>query len=254
MRVAFAPFWLHKDGGEPRDYEDAFAPASVDVRPLERLRCAVADGATESLYSRTWARQLASGFASGRLTAPDLVELPVIGRRWARSVAHAQARQESQAWYLERKLEEGAFAALIGLEFESLPRRPDAGTYTAIALGDCCFVQVRGDRLFHAFPLENAAAFDSRPVLLPSRPAAADAFADAIAREAGCWEPGDRFYVMSDALACWFLASTERGERPWRELDRFTRAGRAGFRAWVHALRASALKNDDVTLLRIALF
>ena len=251
MRVEFAPFWLHKDGGEPRQYEDAFAPASVENRPLVRLRCAVADGATESAYSRTWARQLASGFASGRLTAPDLTELPAIGRRWERFVGHAIARSEPAAWYLERKVEEGAFAALLGLEFESRPQRDDAGTYAAIALGDCCFVHVREDRVRCAFPLESSAAFNARPALVPSRPAAGDGYAGAIARGPGSWAAGDTFYLMSDALACWFIGALERGERPWREIDRFARADRAGFRSWVHALRATALKNDDVTLLRI---
>jgi hypothetical protein len=251
--VDFAAFWLHKDGGDPWHYEDAFAPASVDDRPRNRLRCAVADGATESAYSRIWARQLVSGFASGRLTAPDFAELPALGRRWARSVAHALARDDARAaWYLEPKAEDGAFAALIGLEFENFPKRDDAGTYSAIALGDSCFVQVRDDRAQQAFPLGNSADFSARPILLPSRPPAAEDFARAIARGAGKWQSGDTFYVMSDALACWFLGSIERGERPWSAIDSFDRADRAGFRRWVAGLRPTALKNDDVTLLRIA--
>jgi hypothetical protein len=251
VRVDFAAFWLHKDGGEPRQYEDAFAPASVDDRPRSRLLCAVADGATESAYSRLWARQLVSGFASGRLTAPDLAELPLFGRRWARFVAHALARDESTAWYLEPKAADGAFAALIGLEFRDFALSNDTGTYTAVALGDSCFVQVREDESRRAFPIRNSTLFSARPILVPSRPVAADDFAGAISHDAGTWRSGDSFYVMSDALACWFLAATERGERPWRDLDRFTRADRTGFRLWVHGLRPTALKNDDVTLLRI---
>jgi hypothetical protein len=252
VHVDFAAFWLYKDGGGPRDYEDAFAPAAVDAAPRARLRCAVADGATESAFSRLWARQLVSGFVSGRLTAPDLAELPLIGRRWARSVAHALGRDERTAWYLERKADDGAFAALVGLEFAARPELgAGGGTYAAIALGDSCFVHVHADAISRAFPLDRAAGFSARPVLLPSRPAPADDFAGAIARVGGTWRPGDTFYVMSDALACWFLASAERGDRPWRELDRFGRADRAAFRDWVQELRPSKLKNDDVTLLRI---
>lgn len=247
----FAAFWLHKAGGDPRHYEDAFAPACVDGRLRTRLRCAVADGATESAYSRMWARQLVSEFASGHLTAPDLVELPALGRRWARCVAHALARDESSAWYLEPKAADGAFAALVGLDFQSAAHGEDGGTYSAVALGDSCFVQVREDRVRRAFPLGDSTAFSARPVLLPSRPAAADEFAGAIARDAGTWQSGDTFYVMSDALACWFIAATERGERPWHTVDRFARTDRAGFRRWIHGLRFAALKNDDVTLLRI---
>jgi hypothetical protein len=254
VRVDFAPFWLHKHGEEPRRYEDAFAPSSVDDRPRTLLRCAVADGATESAYSRIWARQLVSGFASGRLTGPDLVELPVFARRWARSVAHALARNDSATWYLERKLEDGAFAALVGLEFADLPNSKGAGTYAAVALGDSCFVHVRDDRALLTFPIDSSAAFAARPVLLPSRPAPADHFEEAIARHKGYWQLGDRFYVMSDALACWFVASIEQGAQPWREIDGFGRLERAKFRRWVHALRPMSLKNDDVTLLRIRVY
>jgi hypothetical protein len=252
MQVDFAAFWLHKDGGEPREYEDAFAPSSVDALPRARLRCAVADGATESAYSRIWARQLVSGYASGRLTAPDFVELPVIGRRWAHSVTRALERTAEAPWYLERKADHGAFAAFIGLDLED--REPGrGGAYAAIALGDSCFVQIRAGCMERAFPLDRAVAFNARPVLLPSRPAPADEFAGAISRVAGAWKPGDTFYVMSDALACWFLSAVERGGQPWREIDRFKRSERAAFRRWVHALRGVALKNDDVTLLRITL-
>ncbi len=251
MRVDFAAFWLHKDGAEPSQYEDAFAPACVDDRPRTRLRCAVADGATESAYSRIWARQLVSEFASGRLTAPDLTELPLLGRRWARSVAQALARNESAAWYLEPKAADGAFAALIGLELTNVAHADDRGAYTAVALGDSCFVQVREDRPLRAFPLGSSAAFSARPILLPSRPTAADNFAGAISHDAGQWQSGDTFYVMSDALACWFLSVAERGERPWRAIDQFARADRSGFRKWIRLQQPTALKNDDVTLLRI---
>jgi hypothetical protein len=251
VRVDFAAFWLHKDGGDPRHYEDAFAPSAVDARARTQFRCAVADGATESAFSRMWARQLVGEFAGGRLTAPDLAELPLLGQRWARAVAHAVARDEGSAWFLEPKAADGAFAALVGLDLRNSARRDDAGTYRAVALGDSCLVHVRGDRVVRAFPLGVSTAFSARPVLLPSCPAAADGFAAAIVRDAGTWQSGDAFYLMSDALACWFLAVTERGERPWRTIDRFAQADRAGFRAWVQTLRSAALKNDDVTLLRI---
>jgi hypothetical protein len=217
-------------------------------------RCAVADGATESAFSRIWARQLVSGFASGRLTGPDLPELPELARRWARSVAHAVARNEAATWYLERKLEDGAFAALLGLEFTDPSDTKGGGTYAAVALGDSCVVHVRDDRVLLTFPIDTSAAFAARPVLLPSRPATSDHFVEAIAHHRGYWQPGDRFYVMSDALACWFVGSIEQGAQPWRKIDEFARADRTNFRRWVHDLRPRSLKNDDVTLLRIRVY
>jgi hypothetical protein len=252
VRVDFTPFWLHKAGAEPQEYEDAFAPAAVDASPRNLLRCAVADGATESAYSRIWARQLVSEFACGGLTGPELTELPNLARRWARSVKRALARNTSAAWYLERKVDDGAFAALIGLELADVSDGV-AGTYAAVALGDSCLVHVRDDRVRHAFPLATSAAFTTRPILLPSRPAPADDYRRAIAHHAGEWQAGDAFYLMTDALAAWFVASLEHGEHPWREVDRFAGSQRADFRRWIQSLRLTMLKNDDVTLLRIRL-
>ncbi len=254
MVVEFAAFWLPKDGSEPSEYEDAFAPAAIDAMPRSRVRCAVADGASESAYARVWARQLVSEFAFGGLTGPALIELPHIGRRWSQAVASAPSRDETASLYLDRKVDDGAFAAFLGLEFVDASAHDDAGSFGAIALGDCCFVQVHRDNVVRSFPLESSEQFNVRPVLVPSRPIESDAYSEAIARYGGVWHSGDTFYLMSDALACWFLTTAERGDRPWRDLDRFGRRDRAAFRSWAHALRPIALKNDDVTLVRMRLY
>jgi len=251
--IEFAAFWLPKDGVEPREYEDAFAPAAIDGTPRSRVRCAVADGASESAYARVWARQLVSEFAHGGLTGPGLIELPHLGSRWLQAVASALSRDETASLYLDRKIDDGAFAAFLGLEFVDASAHDDVGSFGAIALGDCCFVQIRRDAIVRSFPLETSEQFNVRPVLVPSRPIESDAFSGAIARYGGSWHSGDTFYLMSDALACWFLLAAERGKRPWCDLDRFARRDRAAFRTWVHALRPIALKNDDVTLVRMRL-
>ncbi len=58
---------------------------------------------------------------------------------------------------------------------------------------------------------------------------------------------------MTDALAAWFLAQAEQGERPWsiiRDLDTCDQANE--FADVVSDLRTSRLlRNDDVTLIRI---
>ncbi|GAC1398955.1 MAG: protein phosphatase 2C domain-containing protein [Vulcanimicrobiaceae bacterium] len=253
MVVDYAAFWLPKDGAGPNEYEDAFAPAAVDGTPRSRVRCAVADGASESAYARVWARQLVSEFAYGGLTGPGLIELPHLGGRWSRAVALMLSRDGTTSLYLDRKIDDGAFAAFLGLEFVDASAQDDAGSFGAIALGDCCFVQIRRDAIVRSFPLETPEQFNVRPVLVPSRPIESDAYSNAIARYGGTWHSGDAFYLMSDALACWFLVAAECGERPWRDLDRFARRDRAAFRNWAHALRPSALKNDDVTLVRMRL-
>jgi hypothetical protein len=69
----------------------------------------------------------------------------------------------------------------------------------------------------------------------------------------GAWDPGDAFYLMTDALACWFMREVEEGRMPWgvlRDLD--TSGEIKPFREWVGDLRMDrAIRNDDVTLLRV---
>src|SRR5438876_30634 len=71
-------------------------------------------------------------------------------------------------------------------------------------------------------------------------------------RHEGEFSPGDRAWLMTDALAQWFLAEAEKGGTPWDDLGALPAAPDpdAAFAAWVEGLRAARrLRNDDVTLL-----
>lgn len=73
-------------------------------------------------------------------------------------------------------------------------------------------------------------------------------------RASGQWHVGDQFYLMTDALAAWFLSTYERGEKPWLEIAQWYDHANpeAGFAAWIAALRSEhRLRNDDVTLIVI---
>ena len=59
--------WQPKAGHRPEEYEDAFAVSS----PRLPFRAAIADGATESIFSGGWARALVDAFVSGCKTNED---------------------------------------------------------------------------------------------------------------------------------------------------------------------------------------
>jgi hypothetical protein len=69
----------------------------------------------------------------------------------------------------------------------------------------------------------------------------------------GDWGIGDSFYLMTDALACWFFQELESGSSPWNVLSEFESAvGQNAFLAWIEGLRsAKKIRNDDVTLIHI---
>jgi Protein phosphatase 2C len=229
--ISCQALFLPKRGNADDEYEDAFA-----IEPAAG-RFAVADGASESSFAGLWARLLVEGFvrpASGWLEAAR--------QTWA-------ARVDGQAlpWYAEAKRDDGAFATLLGLVVAD-------GRWHALAVGDTCLFQVREDCLIAAFPQRRSEDFGNRPRLIGSRPPANPA-GEAHAEERGEWQAGDRFLLMTDALAHWFLRRHEAGERPWQELTGFTEGAEAktAFAEWVaERRRRDGLRNDDVTLVLIA--
>jgi hypothetical protein len=101
-----------------------------------------------------------------------------------------------------------------------------------------------------AFPVQHAADFDNEPPLIGSRGGVPPATEHA----SGTLGPGDRLFLMTDALAQWFLSAHEQGRRPWEAVAALLDAGRPedAFATWVERLRAGdGLRDDDVTLVAI---
>src|SRR5262245_1264051 len=230
-------FRLPRRGHAAEECDDALACAA------ERGRFAVADGAAESAQSGLWARLLVETFAHGE-------SLPA----WPGWIAAAQARWAEEAspgpdapvpWYLEDRHRQGAFATFLGLAL-------DETSWLAVAVGDSCLFHVREGRLSAAFPLERSSQFDNTPWLVGSRTDPQGVPLERGAVQGGEARPGDRLWLMTDALARWFLLEFEAGNRPWEGLERLGDAGT--FAAWVEGQReARRLRNDDTTLVGVLL-
>ncbi|MBY0524685.1 MAG: protein phosphatase 2C domain-containing protein [Gemmataceae bacterium] len=244
LPVRWHAFALPKRGHTLDEYEDAHAgnPATG--------RFAVADGATESSFAGKWAKLLVEGYVrieEGR-TATNW--LKPLRQRWAEDVASVPL-----AWYGEEKRDDGAFATFVGLAL----KQPDAervGRWKALAIGDSCLFHVRKDRLLTAFPLTSADAFTQQPSLLDSRPRLKDAVVPVGCFERGKWQADDRFFLMTDALAQWFLRRHAQGLAPWQSLARRLAEPKAdvALGTYCEELRdRKELRNDDVTLVAICL-
>jgi hypothetical protein len=221
-------FVVPKGGHAADECEDA----AVCNSPAGRF--AVADGASESIYCGEWARFLCEAFAADP-TAADGIG-PWVGIAQKKWRAHVHGRPAP--WHVAEKLEDGAFATFLGLAVEP-------GRWQAVATGDTCLFLVRGDALKRAFPVQAAGGFGTRPELIGSRTRGRVR----AAAVKGALEAGDRLWLMTDALAEWFLTEHEAGRAPWEELAAVTADG---FAAWVDGRRADGrLKNDDVTVIEI---
>jgi len=146
-------------------------------------------------------------------------------------------------------------AAILGLTIDENIPGGGCGRWRAIALGDSCVAHIRGEQVLTCFPLDNSTSFSNRPRLLPSNSLHNKSVIEHLYTVEESWKRGDIFYLMTDALACWFIKETEVGQRPWkflRELDLPNQDSL--FQDWVEGLRASkAMRNDDVTLLLVSL-
>lgn len=232
-------FSVPKLGRADAENEDA---CEVDA---ERGAVAVADGATDSSFSRAWARLLVDSF---RLWPIDAAAGPEALLAWLgrpQTMWRRMLEGRPLPWHAQHKVARGAFAALVAAE---LRVGGDSVFWSALGVGDCCMFVVEGDRLVRAFPIADPAEFGSSPFLLGTNPEANRSIAEHLRRDHGRAAREALFLFMSDALAQWFLMSARAGEQPWEQLREL--GDRTAFAELVGRLRAAkALRNDDSTLV-----
>lgn len=278
-RIHWRSFSIPKWGNRPEENEDAcwhWQAGPFNARhPGPDLHtfigepgfaCALADGATRTSFSGLWARLLVDESLQ-RFSAPqktvgqnrfgqfDLADVTSAAQaRWAGELAGMQL-----PWHAEEKVRQGAFATLLwfGLCYAGRTARA-GGAWQAVAVGDTCLFQVRGDQPVVVFPPYSASDFARDPVLLSTIPARNAAILSSPRKHMaeGAWSEGDEFLLMTDALAAWFLRENVHGAALQRLKDGpgAPLGGQPGFAAWVTALReAGKIKNDDTTLAWITL-
>jgi hypothetical protein len=254
LHMRYRQFHLPKRGEKAEDYED-----SADGDP-ERGRFAIADGAAGSSWSALWARLLVEEFVKSPKPQPEPFAnwLPAVQQRWAAVVNARPNHGQPAPWYVEDRIQQGAFAAFLGVVIDEATtwRGGKRKRWQALAIGDCCLFQVRDNRLVKAAPLGRAKDFGNTPWLVGSRSPLDKTLSKKTVHLKGDWAANDRLWLMTDALALWFLQQIEQGHRPWKALDRLLLAGEPNdaFIEWINELRgAQQLRNDDVTLLAVSL-
>jgi len=249
MKLFCNTFWLQKEGNITEEYEDAFA-TPVDQEEIELkdvLAFSIADGATVSMGSKLWANILVKCF----------LEMKEIGDEfWKKAYEkwedwkkdYIKEREENNnplKWYEEEGLREGPFSTFLGILFD-----PDdkIARVKALAVGDSCLFLIRDNKLIKAFPISSSYNFSDFPYLV-----SLDSIIYGnlkVEKYEDDLYPGDEFYLLTDALAHWFLEECESGNLPWIELSKIDSNDK--FIEFVKNLReAKKIKNDDVTFMRI---
>lgn len=258
MHYTIDSSWLPKDGNTLLEYEDALYPKLTGSYEKEQVTVAVSDGASESLLSGKWAEflvRLCCKKSSCFENFEIFMNRSCRGwKLWLKS--HIKMRERSLKpiqWYEEPGLNSGAFASLLCLKLND---RNDVETHwDAIALGDSCLFQVRDNALITSFPIASSSLFNNRPYLLSSNPANNTYVLKHAKRLTGKWKKNDSFFLMTDALAAWFLKQAEDGESPWFSiLDSNTAKYEQPLGELVKYLRErGTIRNDDVSVIRLDL-
>ena len=239
MQVSLGIFWTPKHGNTSEEYEDAYWPPEPLSLQSTLLRFAVADGATETSFAGSWAQILTVAYCRDQMSGKRIRKtMPDLEEEWRSAIG-----KQPLPWYAEEKLSQGAFATLLGLTLFD-------GGWEASAIGDSCLFQIRGDRVITAFPMTCAGDFNNHPGLLSSDNRRWEDELETMNRTGGTWELHDEFYLMTDAMACWFLGAIEAGQQP-AEIFHHLEQPSEGFVEWIESLRKDGMRNDDVTLLKI---
>ena len=227
LKMSFA---APKRGRTESEYEDAWAASSSCL--------AIADGASESSFAAMWAKSLVKKFVEiqpGLSTILDWLE--PLQNQWSEIIGGL-----SLPWYAEEKAQYGAFSTLAGLKLCGGPN------WSGLAVGDSCVFHVRKNELLSPFPLGGSGEFGNTPVLISSKPVKNRDLASFVKQATGTCEPGDHFFLATDALARWCLTACETGAQPWPRL--LALEDHDAFLRFLDGERnVRQMQNDDVTLL-----
>ena len=245
LSVTIKTFTCSKHGNSSDENEDAF------LAPLNsgdsHVRVAVADGATESSFSREWADLLVSNydvFQYGDSFNTSL--LPAIKKSWL-----AKINVDDLPWYAQQKMELGAFASFLGIDIEL-----GNGNAEIIAVGDSNAFVFRNDELQLAFPVEKSSDFGNTPILISTEPSKNNIEGHFFMRDRFTVAAGDLVILGTDAISQWILRESEIGNNPEEQIrEMFSKEDcEFVFRKWLDEARENlVIKNDDYTIVLIQL-
>lgn len=245
MKVRTKTYWLPKRGNTDEEYEDAAWPIEPVDCLTDEFKCAVSDGATEASFSRRWAELLVKGFV-------DETEIAQLAENW-----NAEIKELDLPWYAQEKAESGAFATLSGLHLRNACTT--GGSYRMKLIGDSCILHIREKKLLDAFPLSTYESFNNSPELLCSNLTVHEDIDGLFTIKEGSWISGDRFLLLTDAIAAWtFKQQEENGNGILKLLEIDTQEQLVELcgaqREELDENGRPGMRNDDVTFINLEVF
>lgn len=234
-------FHRPKLGNSEEEYEDAFS------YNLNKGRIAIADGASDSIFSNVWAKSLVNAFVNGSVTYsadPEFLRSIIF---MARRTWYNNINWDSLRVFVKNKAIKGSFSTFLGVQ---LKERRNSFDYKVIAVGDTCYFTYDGGKL-EGFPLNDPSKFNISPQLIWSGygspfPEEYNTKLPRINFYEGSIEKGERLIFATDAMSKWIL---ENGPGSFDNL--FSLEDPHGFITGL--LEARVMRNDDITYAAVTL-
>lgn len=247
---------IPKFGNSEKENEDAFRiiRKPKNSEGFHELRCAIADGATQSSFSRLWAELLVSKTIQTNHVPKEHLLPPVI--RKCQEEWNFRVNRMNLPWFAEEKAKKGAFSSLLWMSITNRRKPPMVGgPIRIIAIGDSDFLLVRQNKVEVAFPVNGSVNFGMNPYLISSK---SDNNTEVNwVKFTGNWVSGDDILIASDALSQYLLNQFEQAINPLTEIEDGLFCSFLPdhyFIEWISKLRNEKLiKNDDTTLIWIQL-
>ncbi len=234
-------YFSPKLGNKTEEYEDAFA-----INP-GRGKLAVADGASDSIFSGLWARSLVNSYVESDLsiTTDDFMENLVSA---ARAKWHTDIEWDKLKLFVKNKAINGSFSTLLLVE--SLGDRTFRKV-RVLSVGDSCILLENGGSI-SSFPLEKHEDFNITPKLVWS------GYGSPFSREYRWEKPpfltaeyeiaeSDTMIIATDAVSKWLLQFYPSS---WEKVSDGTSNLRQMFESEV---KEGRMRNDDLTLVKVVI-
>lgn len=239
--ITLKEFHRPKLGNKEEEYEDAFS------YNLNKGRMAIADGASDSIFSNVWAGSLVKAFSDGSLSFSQdpsfLKSIIYMSRRtWYNSIQWNSLRV-----FVKNKAIKGSFSTFLGIQFTESGNEYDV---QGIAVGDSCLF-VSSDGGPEGFPINDPAKFNITPQLIWSGygspfPEDYNTKLPKINYYNGKIRRGDRMIIATDAMSKWILDHREKSFDTLFDLEEpvdFVTS----------LLEKREMRNDDITCVTLTL-
>lgn len=251
MKIRWKLYSLEKAGNAAAENEDAGFPILHNGANLRTndFSCSLADGATQTSFSKQWAEILVRRTGS----RPDVSKMLDQYVRDAQAEWESEIEKKQLTWPAEIKAREGAFCTFMWLHLLEEHPLVRNQRWEAVAIGDTCLFHFHQTALVDFYPIKNSSDFNNTPPLISTKPERNIHWLPTIGIN-GTWQSGDDFLLATDALAAWILRTHERGQEDVYQILRNRTGSRFDYVRWIHALRNNqVLKNDDTTLIWLSI-